>query len=68
MYIDASLPPVPLKSVPEIARHAETLGFDALWGSETMHDPFLAGAADSRAHQPHGLRHSGGDRLRPQPR
>ena len=44
MYIDASLPPVPLKSVPEIACHAEALGFDALWGSETMHDPFLAGA------------------------
>lgn len=44
MYIDASLPPVPLASVPEIARHAEDLGFDTLWGSETMHDPFLAGA------------------------
>lgn len=44
MYIDATLPPVPLKSVPEIARHAEALGFDALWGTETMHDPFLAGA------------------------
>ena len=43
MLIDASLPPAPLKSVPEIARYAESLGFDALWGSETMHDPFLAG-------------------------
>lgn len=44
MYIDASLPPVPLAAVPGIARHAEELGFDALWGSETMHDPFLSGA------------------------
>lgn len=41
MLIDASLPPVPLKDVPEIARAAEALGFHALWGTETMHDPFL---------------------------
>jgi probable F420-dependent oxidoreductase len=44
MFIDASLPPIPLKSVPETARLAEALGFDALWGSETMHDPFLPGS------------------------
>jgi probable F420-dependent oxidoreductase len=43
MKIDASLPPVPLNSIPAIAQIAESLGFDALWGSETMHDPFLAG-------------------------
>ena len=44
MYFDASLPPVSLKDVPEITHAAEALGFDALWGSETMHDPFLPGA------------------------
>ena len=44
MKIDASLPPVLLSSVPPIARAAEALGFDALWCSETMHDPFLPGA------------------------
>lgn len=41
MKIDASLPPVPLNSVPAIAKAAEAIGFDALWTSETMHDPFL---------------------------
>jgi probable F420-dependent oxidoreductase len=30
--------------VPEIARAAEAMGFDTLWGTETMHDPFLPGA------------------------
>jgi alkanesulfonate monooxygenase SsuD/methylene tetrahydromethanopterin reductase-like flavin-dependent oxidoreductase (luciferase family) len=44
MNFDASLPPVSLSAVPEIARAAEELGFDALWTSETMHDPFLPGA------------------------
>ncbi len=44
MLIDASLPPVALSSVPSIARAAEALGFDALWSTETMHDPFLPGA------------------------
>lgn len=44
MKLDASLPPVPLKSIPDIARGAEALGFDALWSSETIHDPFLPGA------------------------
>ncbi len=41
MYFDASLPPIPLKQVPAIARAAEALGFHALWTSETQHDPFL---------------------------
>lgn len=44
MRFDASLAPVPLTSVPEIARAAEALGFDTLWATETMHDPFLPGA------------------------
>jgi probable F420-dependent oxidoreductase len=44
MLIDASLPPAPLKNVPEIARAADALGFDALWATETVHDPFLPGA------------------------
>ena len=43
MQLDASLPPVALSSVPTIARAAETLGFDALWTTETIHDPFLSG-------------------------
>ncbi len=44
MILDASLPPVPLKSIPEIARGAEATGFTALWSTETIHDPFLPGA------------------------
>jgi len=44
MLIDATLPPVPLESVPQIAKAAEALGFDALWSTETMHDPFLPGS------------------------
>jgi len=44
MKIDATLPPVSLKSVPEIARAAEKIGFEALWSTETLHDPFLPGA------------------------
>ncbi|MFM8321973.1 MAG: TIGR03617 family F420-dependent LLM class oxidoreductase [Chloroflexota bacterium] len=44
MYFDASLPPVPLTAVAEIARAAEALGFSTLWATETMHDPFLPGA------------------------
>jgi len=42
--LDATLPPAPLASVPDIARAAESLGFNALWTTETMHDPFLPGA------------------------
>jgi probable F420-dependent oxidoreductase len=44
MYLDASLPPLPLAQVPAIARAAEAAGFDAIWSTETMHDPFLPGA------------------------
>jgi probable F420-dependent oxidoreductase len=31
-----------LQDVPTIARAAEAVGFDALWTSETQHDPFLS--------------------------
>lgn len=41
LYLDANLPQVSLKDVPGIAMWAEDLGFDALWTSETRHDPFL---------------------------
>lgn len=41
MKLDAALPPVALTDVPVIASAAETLGFDAIWTSETTHDPFL---------------------------
>lgn len=44
MIFDASLPPLPLKSVPETALAAEAMGFNTLWTSETMHDPFMPGA------------------------
>lgn len=44
MKLDASLPAVPLTQVPAIARTAEQMGFQALWASETQHDPFLPGA------------------------
>lgn len=41
MFFDAGLPQVSLQDVPAIARAAEQFGFDALWSSETRHDPFL---------------------------
>src|SRR5574337_30996 len=41
MKLDASLSPINLSAVPEIARAAEAIGFDALWTTETQHDPFL---------------------------
>ena len=44
MLMDATLPPVPLTLIPSIARAAEELGFEAVWSTETMHDPFLPGA------------------------
>jgi probable F420-dependent oxidoreductase len=44
MKIDASLPPISLSEVPVIAQAAEALGFNALWSTETVHDPFLPGA------------------------
>ena len=44
MILDAVSPPTHLSAVPSIAREAESMGFNALWSSETMHDPFLPGA------------------------
>jgi probable F420-dependent oxidoreductase len=41
MRIDTTLQPTHLPKVPEIARAAEQMGFDAIWTSETQHDPFL---------------------------
>ena len=41
MKIDAALPPVFLTDVPKYASAVESLGFSALWTSETKHDPFL---------------------------
>lgn len=43
MKFDCALPPVPLTAIPEIARQAEAIGFDALWSSETVHDALLPG-------------------------
>lgn len=53
MLIDASLPPIGLLQVPEIAKAAEEMGFDAIWTTETQHDPFLPGALI--AHQTHKI-------------
>ncbi|HEX7973398.1 MAG TPA: TIGR03617 family F420-dependent LLM class oxidoreductase, partial [Anaerolineales bacterium] len=44
MLFDASLPPVSLSAIPEMARAAEAMGFAGLWSTETVHDPFLPGA------------------------
>lgn len=44
MLIDATLPPLPLNTVATTAEAAEKLSFHTLWGTETMHDPFLPGA------------------------
>ena len=41
MKFDAALAQGPLHDVPAIAEAAEAIGFDALWTSETQHDPFL---------------------------
>jgi probable F420-dependent oxidoreductase len=41
LKFDASLPPLPLTQVAATAKAADDLGFDALWTTETQHDPFL---------------------------
>ena len=43
MLLDATLPPISLEKVPALARAAEVMGFQSLWCTETMHDPFLPG-------------------------
>ena len=44
MLLDATLPPTDLSAIPALARATESMGFNTLWSSETMHDPFLPGA------------------------
>jgi probable F420-dependent oxidoreductase len=41
MKFDAVLPPTSLNQISELANAAEKIGFDALWSTETQHDPFL---------------------------
>ena len=41
MKLDFNLRDYDLKTVTEQARHAEAIGYDCLWTSETQHDPFL---------------------------
>ena len=42
MKLDASMGfATPLNDVSTLARTAESIGFDAIWSSETQHDPFL---------------------------
>lgn len=41
MKLDAALPPLHLNEVAAVAQAAEAMGFDALWTTETQHDPFL---------------------------
>lgn len=41
MLLDANLPPVTLRQIPALAQAAESIGFSALWSTETLHDPFL---------------------------
>ena len=43
MRLDTTLPPTFLNSIPDLARAAETMGFDGIWTTETQHDPFLPG-------------------------
>lgn len=41
MKIDASIETNALTAIPDVARHAEELGFDGLWTSEAAHNPYL---------------------------
>ena len=43
MKLDEALTPMHLNQFPALAQAAEILGFDGLWSTETMHDPFLPG-------------------------
>jgi alkanesulfonate monooxygenase SsuD/methylene tetrahydromethanopterin reductase-like flavin-dependent oxidoreductase (luciferase family) len=45
MKFDANIAPTSLGQAAELAQTAEALGFDAVWTSETRHDPFLPLAA-----------------------
>ncbi len=44
MFVDTTLGSAGLQNIPAIARSVEAMGFDALWSTETQHDPFLPGA------------------------
>lgn len=41
MKLDTGVLSPDLKSIAAEARHAESMGYDCLWSSETQHDPFL---------------------------
>jgi len=43
LAIDTTLPSLPLTAIPAQVRSAEAMGFDAVWATETQHDPFLPG-------------------------
>ena len=43
ILFDATLPPTDLSAIPSLACAVESMGFNALWSTETMHDPFLPG-------------------------
>ncbi len=45
MKVDLAPGALGLQEAAEVARAAETLGFDGLWLAETAHDPFLAAGA-----------------------
>src|SRR4030042_3304779 len=44
ILFDATLPPTDLSAIPSLAQAAESMGFNPLLSTETMHDPFLPGA------------------------
>jgi probable F420-dependent oxidoreductase len=44
MKIDTNVAVSSLRDVPALAQAAEAIGFDAIWSSETSHDPFLMSA------------------------
>lgn len=41
MKFDVTIMPENLNTVPELAKELEALGFDALWSTETQHNPFF---------------------------
>lgn len=41
MILDTTIPPTGLNAIPDLAKAAEAMGFNALWTNETQHDPFL---------------------------
>ena len=49
MKLDVALRNYDLSAVPEQAWHAEGIGYDCLWTSETQHDPFLPLAVAANA-------------------